>query len=374
MNTAAWCIGVILLIFYFRLILSYRKGIDSLVARSPSLSSEHPDLTVVVPFRNEKDSWRAFVSSAEEQDYPGSVEYLFINDHSEDGGEVVLRELLERSQLKYQILDLPVGIHGKKFGLHLGFKKASTPWVICTDADTTTGPYWLFTMSKYLRVDKSVVAGPVQLSPSLRPHQRYMALEFTSLMASVAGSIASGRALMAGGGNLAVRRAFFLSSWSSRADLNFASGDDLFLIHQAKSKPESIDFVWDGRAMVSTPPPKTYSEWWTQRRRWASKSAYYKDKDAQSVSWIVFLYNLFLVVVLIWGLREGHVPGAWWWAFIAKFLIDYPMLKSYADLQGQKLSLGDALATAVLYPFAIVGTAIHSQLGDVEWKGRKTKA
>lgn len=92
------------------------------------------------------------------------------------------------------------------------------------------------------------------------------------------------------------------------------------------------------------------------------------------MSWIVFLYNLFLVVALIWGLRNGHVPGAWWWAFIAKFLIDYPMLESYADLQGRKLSLGDALATAVLYPFAIVGTAIHSQLGDVEGKGRKTKA
>lgn len=150
MTAVTWCLSVILLILYFRFILSYGKGIYSIANRKSSLSNEHPDLSVIVPFRNEKNSWNAFVSAAREQNYPGSVEYLFVNDHSEDGGDQVLKELLQRSSLTYRILHLPEGVQGKKFGLHLGIKNASTPWVIRTDADTSASPSWLLTMSKYL--------------------------------------------------------------------------------------------------------------------------------------------------------------------------------------------------------------------------------
>lgn len=374
MNFALWIIAIVLIVLYARIIFRYRSGIDRLSNRTATRSEDLPPLTVVVPYRNEEGSWEAFCYAASRQDYQLPTTFLFIDDHSTDNGTQELKQNADYYELNYQVVHLPEGRIGKKHALHLGVETAETPWVICTDADTAPEPTWLSEMAKFLSPEKVLVGGPVRFAPAHRPRHRYMALEFGSLIASAAGSIGAGNALMINGANLAVRKSFFTSAWIGRADLDLLSGDDLFLLYQAKERPESIDFVWSEKAFVNTPPPNTYSDWWRQRRRWAAKASHYRDTEAQWVSWTVLLYNLFLAGVFVFGLRQGHTFGAWWWALAAKFIIDYPMLQRYAELDGKKLSLVDAIATAILYPFAISGTAIHSQLGKVQWKGRTAKA
>ncbi|MCE2496362.1 MAG: glycosyltransferase [Flavobacteriales bacterium] len=374
MSILLWIIALVLIVAYGRQIFTYRNGIDRLIDRRPTQKESLPNLTVVVPFRNELGSWERFCYAASRQDFHASVTYLFIDDHSSDEGSRELQEKAKYYELDFRVLHLPAGREGKKHAVHLGFEQADTPWVICTDADTAPEPTWLSEMARFLSPDKVLVGGPVRFAPARRPRHRYMALEFGSLIASAGGSIGIGDALMVNGANMAVRKPFFMSVWKGRADLDIMSGDDLFLLHEAKAKPESIDFVWSSKAMVNTPPPESYSEWWRQRRRWAAKASHYSDGGAQMASWTVLLFNLFIVGVFIPGVQRGHWYGAWWWTLAAKFIIDYPMLQRFADLDGKKLSMTDAIATAILYPFAIVGTAIHSQLGNVKWKGREGKA
>ena len=375
MNWFLWIASIILFVPYAKLLVSYKRGLESLDASpDPTESSDTNEVSVVVPFRNERSSWEAFLHSASRQDFNGHIHWIFVDDHSSDGGDTHLNHLATHYNLSYSILTLPAERQGKKWALLEGVESANTPWILTTDADTVLHSTWVSTMMRYTSPSKTLILGPVQFDPASGLSARLMTLEFSSLMASTAAAVAVGEPIMANGANLAIRRSFFLSAWKTRTDSDLSSGDDLFLLHAAKSKPESISFAWNPNAMVSTPPPSSWGEWWNQRRRWAAKAAYYTDRQSQWVSYLVFAYCAFLVFGVIASMRADHLYGAVLWGFLAKFIVDWPLLKRMARFQNTRWSAIETTLMVLFYPFLTVGVAIHSQLGPVKWKGRSAKA
>jgi len=375
MNWILWIASIILFVPYAKLLISYKRGIESLDASNePTDLSHSNEVSVVVPFRNERSSWEAFLHSASRQDYNGHIHWIFVNDHSTDGGDTVLNQLATHYGLNYSIQSLPAERQGKKWALREGVEWANSPWILTTDADTVLHETWVSTMMTYTAPSKTLVLGPVQFDPASGLSARLMTLEFSSLMASTAAAVAVGEPIIANGANLAIRRSFFLSAWKTRTDLDLSSGDDLFLLHAAKSKPESISFAWNSNALVSTAPPSNWSNWWNQRRRWAAKAAYYTDRQSQWVSYLVFAYCAFLVFGTIASIRADHLYGAVLWGFLAKFIVDWPLLKRMTQFQNTRWSAIEIILMVLFYPFLTVGVAIHSQLGPIKWKGRSTKA
>jgi len=375
MTWILWIVAAILFVPYAKLITEYKKGLAVLDASEPPTDKGTiPEVTVVVPFRNERHSWEPFLHAASRQNFEGNIHWIFVDDHSNDGSDTVLNELATFYNLSYSILRLPAGRQGKKWALYEGIEKANTPWVITTDADTRAHHSWIKTMASYFEPNKSLVLGPVQLDPAKGLTARLMALEFASLIGSTAAGVAVQKPIMANGANLGIRRSFFMSAWTTRTDTHLSSGDDLFLLHAAKDRPDSFSFAWNNEAMVSTDPPSSWSHWWTQRRRWAAKASYYKDQQSQWVSYLVFAYCLFLAFGVVASIRADHILGAVLWGFLAKFILDWPILKRMAKFQNTRWSLIETTVMTIIYPFLIVGVAIHSQLGAVEWKGRRTKA
>ena len=90
-----------------------------------------PTVTAIVPARNEAATIGPTVASLLEQDYPGRLSIVVIDDDSEDGTAAVARRTVEevgaRSQVKIDSAGaLPAGWTGKLWAINEGVTRAAT--------------------------------------------------------------------------------------------------------------------------------------------------------------------------------------------------------------------------------------------------------
>ena len=142
----------------------------------------------------------------------------------------------------------------------------------------------------------------------------------------------------------------------------------MFLLHHAKRNNLGIAFVKEQRAIVYTEPKASLLKLFQQRKRWAAKSSTYKDKDAQYVSWLVFLTNLFLLCLLLTGSWQDILI-----AFSIKGIIDYSFLKKGLQFFKKEALLPYFYPLQIIYPFYIVWVAMASQVSGFKWKERTYK-
>lgn len=106
-----------------------------------------PQVTVIVPARNEERNIERCVRSLLAQDYP-NYEFIVVDDGSTDRTPEILANLQkEYPQLKVVRLDgqLPEGWAGKPHAMHAGYEVAQrdSAWLLFSDADTYHYPHAL---------------------------------------------------------------------------------------------------------------------------------------------------------------------------------------------------------------------------------------
>ena len=91
---------------YILLLLVIVLGIILRITKS---TKDHtPFVSVIVPARNEESSLPTLLNSLEQQIYPGKLEFIIIDDRSDDGTSSIIREASRRdSRYRYLRLDLP---------------------------------------------------------------------------------------------------------------------------------------------------------------------------------------------------------------------------------------------------------------------------
>lgn len=103
----------------------------------------YPSVSVVVAARDEEATVGAALRSVLEQDYPGHLEVIAIDDRSGDGTGDVLAGLAARmpGRLKhFRVESLPEGWLGKNHALWRGAGEARGGWLLFTDADVRFAP------------------------------------------------------------------------------------------------------------------------------------------------------------------------------------------------------------------------------------------
>ncbi|TCM16055.1 hopene-associated glycosyltransferase HpnB [Novosphingobium sp. PhB165] len=114
----------------------------------PPPPSQWPDVTAVVPARDEADVMARSLGSLIAQDYPGRFRILLVDDSSSDGTGAVARAL---GSDRVEVLTgkpLAQGWTGKLWALQQGIEKAGTApvWLWLTDADIAHAPDTLRTL------------------------------------------------------------------------------------------------------------------------------------------------------------------------------------------------------------------------------------
>ena len=140
-------LGIWIYLAFFRGGFWRLSALDADIVHPEGLSA-WPTVVAVVPARNEASTIRQSLASLLQQDYPGELSIIVVDDHSEDATAQLIqqlrRELDAQSRLTlYQASPLPAGWTGKLWALQQGVARAAegAPGYYCfTDADVLHAP------------------------------------------------------------------------------------------------------------------------------------------------------------------------------------------------------------------------------------------
>lgn len=361
--------GVVLL--YLLLILVFMAGLGRLSAGKVKTKSYAGRVSVVIPFRNEKEHLLALLESLLEQITDlDNVEVILSDDHSSDGSGADAEDFC-RGRKNFTCLPPAEGIRGKKKVLERAILLARGEWIIQLDADVAIGPSFLQAhLEKRAEADYALISAPVFVSPLTGFREYLEALEFMSLNASGAGSFGAGHAVMCNGANLAYSRQAWLGARDMMQEIHTPSGDDMFLLHALKKDRKNITFLADTRASARILPNSGWAGFFMQRSRWSSKTLYYTDSATLFTAFIVYFSSLLILLSLLLVLAGHSDPLVPLIAFLAKTLADFIFLRKYSHLTGQQKILKYFVPAALFHYFYIVVTPLLPLIFKVKWKGR----
>jgi hypothetical protein len=113
------------------------------VGKTSGPVDQYPSVSVVVPAREEEAGVGEALRSILDQDYPGWLEVVAVDDRSTDRTGGIIAELAAQwpDRLKALRVDsLPDGWLGKNYALYRGAEEAGGEWLLFTDADVRFEP------------------------------------------------------------------------------------------------------------------------------------------------------------------------------------------------------------------------------------------
>jgi len=329
-------------------------------------------ISVVIAVRNESANIETLLKQLVNQSYDNRYfEIIVVDDHSSDNTTQLVNQFKsDNSKMKIELVT--ASGEGKKNAIREGLATSSAQLIVTTDGDCKVVRHWLQSIvNYYVSSGFKLILGPVVYENEKTFSQKLFSLDFASLVASGAGSSGAGLPLMGNGANLAFERGIFTAA-NSNTD-KFASGDDVFLIHNVTRKygAKAIGFLRSKDAIVSTLPPVNLAEFLRQRTRWASKAVGYRLVWPVIVPLTVFLFNMLLFIMLFGSLYFSWMLPIYFLIVITKLVIDIPLVFSFLSFT-EKQNLKPLLfLMEFIYPIYIVIAAIASFLFRFEWKGRE---
>ncbi len=326
-------------------------------------SSGSLNLSVVIPFYNEKKNLpRLLVSLNEQQAIPGSVEIVFVDDNSTDSSAAIVEEFCRHNSNCHLLKNSG---KGKKSALRTGVEKSQGELIVTTDADCALSGRQLKTVQEFQKsTGADLIIMPVAMTGTRTFVQRFFSADFLALQMVSAGSAVWDKPLMCNGANLAFRKP------AVDVDLkeNYSSGEDMFLLEWMKKRKKRISYLKSKEVLVRTPAPKTLKQFISQRSRWLSKAGGYRDPFLIFFSLLIFSVNLFSLVLLV---ATIIFPGVWlFWVlwFGIKTLTDLSLLRSGSGFFGFSISFPEFALMQILYPFYMLWVTFRGFFTPVKWK------
>ena len=356
---------ILLLVFYWGFILfsirGWLKALDQVV---PKIKRTEPgfSIEVLIPFRNESGNLPSLLNDLKNQtDSLEGVQFIFINDYSEDNGADIIKSYADALPLS---LIENEGI-GKKAAISVGLRYTSAAHVLFWDADIRISPDY-FTVLRQTPMSSMVIL-PVVPVYTHGFWSRYAALDFLSLIGMTFSFAAIHRPIMANSANL------IIESRSYVQDKVTASGDDIQALHHLKSEGKKISFSLDEQLIVRTAMPSSWAEFLEQRLRWAAKSRGYKDQDTLLIGWfMVFFHTSFsLMCILLLVYNDFKSLGL---LVAAKALADFIFLHLVTKRFCTRGLLTILPLASVLNSFLMPLIFIVSRSRNFIWKGRSYSA
>jgi cellulose synthase/poly-beta-1,6-N-acetylglucosamine synthase-like glycosyltransferase len=157
--------------------------------------------------------------------------------------------------------------------------------------------------------------------------------------------------------------------------MNLSSGDDELLMQKiAKDSDFRVKFSIDKRSIVKTRANKTISDFYQQRKRWASKGLFYNDRSLVLKLILIYLFYVSLLTQFFLFIFLNPV-------FLISFLVSLLLKLSFEFFilsKGKKKILDELelnyflLAELLQIPY-IVFAGIVGAFGNYLWKERKIK-
>jgi cellulose synthase/poly-beta-1,6-N-acetylglucosamine synthase-like glycosyltransferase len=365
--------------YYFYFIIKLYFGIKKDTNIKNFEIESYPKISVIIPFRNEKENILRSLNCCEKLNYPeDKLEIIYINDFSDDGSDKLLKDNITKSYIKViNTIEANKNLSFKKRAITYAIDQSSGDIIVTTDADCTFDADWLQPFVKVFN-DKNIgfVTGLVRFEYKDDLFTKMQALEFASLVITGGALINNNEPIMCNAANLAYRKKLFYEVGGYDGNLNISSGDDVYLMHKIlKRGKHQILFLTDEKSVVTTNPTRNLKEFYNQRKRWASKSLYYNDSFLIAKLFLIFLFyfnfiilsglsifsfSYFILLISIWLLK-----------ILTESLVMFTgLLKFYKK---DKILLRYLIIAEIFHIPYIILSAIGGAFGKFDWKGRILK-
>ena len=197
---------LIALIYVWWAISVYKGWKRYLNSEQPSVPIEQ-GISIVIAFRNEAKNLPALLRSLAALNYPSEkVEFILVNDNSEDRGVQIVENWLDTNFTSAKLLH--GNSLGKKAAQYLGIQNATFEIIACTDADCELPKAWLKRINESFIDTKTELAfGAVEIAGENHALQQ---LEFLALIGSTIGMLQKDWAVMGNAANMAFRKHCYL--------------------------------------------------------------------------------------------------------------------------------------------------------------------
>ena len=335
-------------------------------------------VSVVVALRNEKDNIYELIKNLKDLDFPKDrMEILLMDDYSSDGSKEYAEQLITEWEMNYaRLISLEeIGVAGsKKSAVETAVSLAAGEYIVVTDADCRFEKEWLSTMVDFLEATGAkLIAGPVKPQVGIGFSGKFRELEFLSLSGTGAGSIGAGMPIFCNGANMAFTKEAFEAVGGYYGNKQFSSGDDVFLLHKVRKEfgSEAIRFVLDRKAVVNTFVGNNWKSFLGQRVRWASKTRGYRNLLSVTTAVSVFLMNVVLIAVFIFGFIQSFYFYLFGYLFMMKIMTDTPVMTGITGFYKRQKLLRWLLLFELLYIPYVTVAGFTSVFYGGRWKGRQ---
>ncbi len=375
--TILFIISILLSLFYFGFILSIYFGLKKINSQNGSRKSELPSVTILIPFRNEKDNLERSIESMNMLDYDeNKIEIYFINDNSTDDSIKIFNSTKKKNYIQLINLELDKSNSArKKKAILKGIENSNNDIIVTTDADCYSEKNWLKNLVNHFDYQTALVAGPVDLVVTSNLIGAFQRIEFAGLNLTAAGLISIGMPLICSAANLAYRREVFNEIGGFGKSIKYSSGDDDFLIQKiAACKKWKIKFAYLKSAKVFTEGKLTFREFLNQRARWASKGFSYESTYTVVLLILLFLFYMFIPIQIILVLFGSKIIlVSLFLTVVLKLIAEYLVMnKGLNDLYEKSLLKYFLAAEIIQIPYIILSPLIGI-FGKFSWKGRSLK-
>jgi biofilm PGA synthesis N-glycosyltransferase PgaC len=348
------------------------------ISRSPKVSLQTEKIilpvSVVIAARNEANHITACLTSLVQQCKGGvNHEIIVVDDHSSDNTREIIMSF-QHEIVRYFLL--PKGIEGKKQALTYGIQQAKHEIIAVTDADCSTGPGWVNSISATYQAHATLAMTTGYVIPEMSDHvlSSFQTLDFSATMVFTRYGIEKELFYLANGANMSFAKSAFLQVSGFMGNEHIASGDDVFLVRKLSELPgQKIKFIADARCMVTTEAEKSWQQLWTQRKRWATKTRAYASRHVFLFQSLVFSLAISIPAALLAGLFIHPafyiIAGC---TALAKGITDFIFLQNTTALLRQKNAMRHFLPSFILYQLYIIAmgfTVIFPS--KTQWKNRE---
>ena len=327
-------------------------------------------VSVIIPFRNEEASIAQSVAALRAQvDSDSNIEFIFVDDHSEDNSFAILQKLIIGDK-RFRILKSEKA--GKKEALRFGIAQSFFDFIVTLDSDCFVRENWLSQIRRELVDTQSdLLILPVLVNRPNRFWGDVVYTEWLSLAAVTGGSAMSQGALMCNGANLAFRKKLY-DLYDVPSEHSVSSGDDMFLMIQAK-KVGIVAYSANIETAAWTDLPEGFGSFMRQRVRWAGKTKKMNDKSILLFGSLLFFLQIMSLLLLL----TMCFLGGNWLFFIGllamKLLFEYRLLAGMCRVFNIRWSFTSFVVMSMLHPFYTIFVALLSLVYRPSWKGRKIK-
>jgi len=376
LNLVLIIIFILLLAHYIFFLMKIFSGLKKL---KPSASTSIPEefISVIIPFRNEEKNILANLKSFEAQDYPKEkFEVIYINDSSEDNSLNFLLDNKITDNIK--VLSVPEEFSKnahKKRAVRYGIEHSSGTIIVTTDADCVHKRKWLSSLVNNLDEATGFVSGPVEFIDAATFFSKIQKLEFAGLITTGAGLIGAGSPTICNAANIAYRKKVFDEVGGFKNQMDLSSGDDELLMQKiAKDTNYKVRFSIDKNSIVKTHSNKNITEFYHQRKRWASKGLFYGDRNLIIKLVLIYLFYIGLVFQPVLAIT---LSGYFFLSLIASLLLksifEYLILTRGRKILFKDLSLKPFVIAELLQVPYIIIAGLVGAFGNLKWKERKIK-